>query len=229
VAAVYSVSMKKQQVTTPNNPCAMEDCAHIIHAKGLCMKHYRKAWEAQRTDIPACAVEECEKTNHRRGWCNAHYQRWKKYGDPLGVAIPTSPEERFWSKVDAAGFCWEWTGSRSNGYGMFHFEGRDVRAHRWAYEFLVCPIPEGLDLDHLCRNHACVNPDHLEPVSHRTNVIRGARPRQHAMKTHCPQGHPYDEVNTYRNPNHPSHRTCKACARKATMEWYYRRKGMIGT
>lgn len=84
--------------------------------------------------------------------------------------------ERFWSKVDASGDCWEWTaGVNNRGYGYFHVAvGQSpVGAHRFAYEQLVGPIPDGLVIDHLCRNPPCVNPDHLEPVRFRENLMRG--------------------------------------------------------
>ena len=80
--------------------------------------------------------------------------------------------DRFWARVDV-GLCWEWTGSNDRGYGMFRLDGRTVRAHRWAWETLVGPIPRGLHLDHLCRNPPCVNPDHLEPVTQPENIRRG--------------------------------------------------------
>ena len=70
--------------------------------------------------------------------------------------------------------CWEWLGCKDgDGYGMFRFEGYMRRAHRWGYELLVSKVPEGLVLDHLCRNPSCVNPDHLEPVTNQENLDRG--------------------------------------------------------
>jgi len=93
--------------------------------------------------------------------------------------------------------CWEWTGCKiQNGYGRVHttpsYKVRKmVLAHRAVYELLRGAIPEGMTLDHLCRNRACVNPDHLEPVDLRTNVLRGVGPTAiNARKTHCPKGHP---------------------------------------
>jgi len=91
---------------------------------------------------------------------------------------------RFWSHVDAAGDCWVWTGSKDRaGYGRTWRSTAPFPAHRVAYELLVGPIPAGLVIDHLCRNPACVNPDHLEPVTHRVNILRGHAPsiRSHRM------------------------------------------------
>ena len=123
--------------------------------------------------------------------------------------------ERFWAKVDlsAPGGCWVWTaGKTSRGYGSFKLAARQVPAHRVAYESLVGPVPPGRELDHLCRVRACVNPAHMEPVTHRENVLRGAGlAALHATKTKCPEGHPYDEANTYVNPN--GGRECRSCRR----------------
>lgn len=105
---------------------------------------------------------------------------------------PKPPEDRFWPKVEVTGFCWNWTGFRgAHGHGQFKATPTtSTGAHRWAYEFLVGPIPDGMFLDHLCRNTGCVNPDHLEPVTNAENVMRGFGPTaNHARKTHCPRGH----------------------------------------
>jgi hypothetical protein len=101
--------------------------------------------------------------------------------------------------------CWEWHGAKRTGYGLVHFEGRVQSVHRLSYEALVGPIPAGLQLDHLCRNRACYNPAHLEPVTNRENKRRGT-----ALVTSCPQGHEYSEENTY---VHNSHRFCRTCSR----------------
>ena len=105
--------------------------------------------------------------------------------------------------------CWPWEGATIKyGYGrvwrsefekLFH---SSQLAHRVVYELEGYTIPEGMELDHLCRNPNCVNPDHLEPVTHRTNVRRGNSPiGKHHLKTHCAHGHPYDDENTYHMPN----------------------------
>lgn len=83
-----------------------------------------------------------------------------------------SVEERFWSHVDASGDCWEWNG-RSDEYGRFGLNGKVLLAHRFVWELLVGPIPDGMTIDHLCRNRYCVNPGHLEVVSGTENIRRG--------------------------------------------------------
>ena len=88
--------------------------------------------------------------------------------------------------------CWQWLGSLNrNGYGNCCHNGKGMPAYRFAYEFLVGPVPDGLELDHLCRNPPCVNPAHLEPVTHQENIRR-----HFATITHCPQGHDYTAENT---------------------------------
>lgn len=136
--------------------------------------------------------------------------------------IDMSPEipGRLWAKVDSSGDCWEWTGAKKQGfgYGLAWFDGKLRRAHRVFYEVLVGPIPPGRDLDHLCRNQSCVNPAHLEPVSHRENVLRGVGPSaRNAAKTHCKHGHPFDAANTLIRSN--GHRACRTCKRANNRRW----------
>jgi hypothetical protein len=117
---------------------------------------------------------------------------------------------RFESKIERTETCWLWHGTVTDkGYGHFWLDGRMVSAHRRSYELYVGEIPEGLTLDHLCRVRRCVNPDHLEPVSNRENVLRGASPPAlQAAQEACHRGHPFDEANTYRWRNS---RQCRAC------------------
>ena len=132
---------------------------------------------------------------------------------------------RFWSKVDGSyGNCWEWKGGvAGKGYGSFYLNGRRIKAHRYAYQTLVGAIPEGLEIDHLCRNRKCVNPNHMEVVTRGENIRRGLWPdigRQYQQKkTHCPQGHPYDEENTYLRPDR-SGRECRACRSETIKRWW---------
>ena len=126
-----------------------------------------------------------------------------------------TPEERFWAKVqkDPSG-CWLWAAYvMPNGYGKFGVSKECYAyAHRFSYQLAKGEIPEGLDLDHLCRVRHCVNPDHLEPVSRRANLLRGeGHPAKNAAKTHCPSGHPYDERNTY---VWGTNRQCITCRRE---------------
>jgi hypothetical protein len=137
-----------------------------------------------------------------RGFCNAHYKRLWRTGvlEPLEERWARDPEERFWEQVDKTGEgCWLWLGCLHDfGYGMFSVRQRRVYAHRFAYELLVGPIPDGLEIDHLCRNPRCVNPEHLEPVTHAENILRGEAPSAHnARKTHWVRGHRFNRENTY--------------------------------
>ena len=136
-----------------------------------------------------------------------------------------SPLQRFWVKVQVVPTgCWLWTGARGKkGYGRFRPDAsrkgvdRRVMAHRFAYEIFIGEVPEGLQLDHLCRNHACVNPNHLEVVTSQENIKRGESGRNNRLKTHCPRGHPYNGANTYKNRR--GSRCCRVCAREATRRW----------
>ena len=127
------------------------------------------------------------------------------------------PTERFLEKIEMVDGCAQWTGAvQGRGYGTFRVARqtggpmKTVLAHRFAYETFIGPVPDGLELDHICRNRRCVGvdqtgqplvPAHIEAVTHSVNVMRGATPgktrARQGAKTHCPRGHPYDERNTY--------------------------------
>ncbi len=135
--------------------------------------------------------------------------------------VLTPFRHRLFAKVLVGDGCWEWQASTSVGYGVIGRGRRGegtVLAHRAMYEQIVGPIPEGLTLDHLCRNRRCVRPGHLEPVTLAENKRRGESiAEQNRRKTHCPQGHPYDDENTewhqYRGAGKFG-RHCKACRRE---------------
>ena len=133
------------------------------------------------------------------------------------MALIRTPIDRFASLIQF-GSCWEWIGQRNNrGYSVFYVGPtaipRQVLGHRWAYEFFSGQrIPEGMQIDHLCRVRHCVNPDHMEVVTPLINTMRGYSPtRLNAEKTACPAGHEYTPENTWVEKN--GYRHCRACKR----------------
>jgi hypothetical protein len=128
-------------------------------------------------------------------------------------------EKRFWAKVDrrSDSECWLWLGALRSGYGHVTITRDDGRrswyAHRVAYEMAHGEIPAGMTIDHLCRNLRCVNPDHLEVVTRKENVLRGVGlSARNARKTECKRGHPFTPENTYVQPSNSSRR-CRTCLR----------------
>lgn len=137
-----------------------------------------------------------------------------------------SDVERFFANIQKTpNGCWEWQRVKDkDGYGLFKVGSykdnsrRMARVHRWSYEEFVGPIPKGKQLDHLCRNRCCANPQHLEPVTNLVNTQRGWR----ANKSICKSGHPLTGENLYISPD--GKRVCKTC-RRARVQEYYRRTG----
>ena len=137
----------------------------------------------------------------------------------------TTVESRLEKHIILDGDCWIWTGHlNSDGYGIIKVEGKSLLAHRVAYEIYRGQIFQ--ELDHTCRMRACIFPWHLEDVSHKENVNRGARHssevliRMRLRKTHCPQGHEYTPENTY---NYKDGRKCKTCVKSRMADYYQRR------
>lgn len=126
---------------------------------------------------------------------------------------------RFWEKVQVSdNGCWTWTAAKSvDGYGHFKFDGRTCIASRLVYLCVVGEIPAGYEVDHLCRQRSCVNPSHLEAVTHRVNSLRSSNVGgKNATKTHCPRGHAYTKGNTSveRNGGGRTVRRCRICRGK---------------
>lgn len=184
-------------------------------ARNRCTRHYAPQGPPGRDeadlalavpDLPPCKPPAgCRVRQVRSGKAMMPFIRRSHMG-----RAPIDPRVRFWATVEKTETCWLWIGSKNRGYGAFNpTHGSSVRAHRYAYELLVGPIPDGLTLDHLCRVRACVNPAHLEPVTRGENVRLG----EPATKTTCLRGHPYDEANGRRYPG-TGRRYCNACARE---------------
>ena len=141
--------------------------------------------------------------------------------------------DRFWAKVspDTETGCWRWTAAIVNGYGRFNPRGQGTwLAHRAAYIALVGPVPGGLPLDHLCRNRACVNPAHLEPVTNAENILRGeGYSAINARVTHCPKGHPLFGDNLWvRKRTWGDQRECRQCHRNRVRRSQLRRREREG-
>ncbi len=119
-----------------------------------------------------CSIEGCVKRDSVAGFCSAHFKEDRKAGlELLPQRTPQARfEDRFWAKVDRSGDCWEWTASKIKGHGhLGAANGGTAYAHRVSYELLVGPIPAGMEIDHMCHNRGCVNPEHLRVVTPKQN------------------------------------------------------------
>lgn len=174
-----------------------------------------------RTKQP-CEVEDCDLKAHAHGYCSVHAGRQARHGTPTPTTARLDPVGAFWLQVERAGpdECWLWNGFRQpEGYGRISprrgpsASGTQL-AHRVAYELAFGLIPEGLHLDHLCRNPPCVNPAHLEPVTAAENTLRGLHG---VLRVECAKGHPLTPENTYLRKSDNS-RHCKTCRREQSAE-----------
>ena len=135
-----------------------------------------------------------------------------------------SPQDRFNLRVqvDETTGCHIWLGSKARwGYGTLRLNGKKIPAHRFAWEQIHGPVPLGLVLDHLCRNTSCVNPEHLEPVTGKENILRSqGRAAQNARRTVCVNGHPFDFENTGRSTfKGKQHRYCRTCSTERSRKY----------
>lgn len=196
--------------------------------------HGHHEWSVTTMQERICSTDDCDLPVKYAGLglCSRCYGRRRRTGSTSPPKRKTAAE-RFWAKVDKngpvperrpdLGPCWLWMGAKEQGYGRFAVGGQSSRhavsAHRFAYE-ATARIPRGLELDHLCRNPSCVNPAHLEPVTHAENVRRGesglARREQCALQTHCKHDHLFDEANTIIRKN--GTRACRECRRRQSRE-----------
>lgn len=181
-----------------------------------------------------CSVDGCDHHAYARTVCKAHYQRHIYSGTldrlppPRSRADLRTDEERFWARVDKTGECWLWTGYLNDGYGIF-WAGPRPRTprgpHRVSYEWVKGAIPEGLQIDHLCRVRHCVNPEHLEVVTQRENILRGRGAAVGNLeKTHCPRGHAYAGENLLIQGRKRNQRACRTCGRARNKAWREARK-----
>lgn len=187
--------------------CSIDDCMGAPCARGFCQKHYRRFMKhgdplAFYPDATrACTFDGCDRPHEAQGLCHSHRAQAQRGAEltPLRRWVRGTAADRFEAYIVRGDSCWEWTGAiSSTGYGHMSLGGRMVAAHRIAHELFKGPIPEGLVIDHICRNRRCANPDHLEAVTNEENLRRG----REASDTSAPAV----------GPHTVSHTVSEACA-----------------
>lgn len=176
----------------------------------------------------ACSVADCTRKHFAAGLCGPHYKRKWRYGDPEAgglfrdgtIESDIARMHRFSQLTDEG--CLVWIGSFDTmGYGRLIWKGKNHSSHRVMYQLVKGPIPEGLELDHLCSNKPCINPDHLEPVTHSVNLQR-----YYATKpNYCPHGHEYTEKNRLIDRN--GVKRCRECVRANTRVQNAKRRAKV--
>lgn len=170
-----------------------------------------------------CVVVDCERPHNSHGYCGMHGKRLERQGttDHSGNPRNFPILDRLMYYVEKTDTCWHWVGMTcSRGYGRIAYHGGLKQAHRISYELHVGPIPDGLEIDHLCRVRHCVNPEHLEPVTHKANVMRAplSLPNVASNLTKCIEGHTEDERAWTANSNFD--KFCRSCTyAKALAAW----------
>lgn len=166
--------------------CSIDGCQKPARARTWCDMHYARwrthgdphavAWEVhRRPEDGLCGLDGCDKPYYFSGVCAGHYSRRVRKGDQASTAPLESrhydPERGFAARTEPRGDCLVWVGwLTSQGYGKFKTGGKHVAAHRYAWERVNGPIPEGMQIDHICHNPACVKAEHLRPATQPENV-----------------------------------------------------------
>lgn len=222
--------------------CVEANCNKPAVCHDRCNAHYH-LW-LRANPMVHCSIEWCSKQSDTNGLCGLHFMRFKRHGDPLKKVKLNceTPEYRFDLQVNKMGpipdscpelgRCWVWEGSVDrSGYGtMASGETKNgratyVRVHRWSYEKSIGEIPEGLQINHRCFNPPCVRPSHLNPVTHRQNIIEFGLSNAafiNKNRTHCKRGHLLSPDNLYIQAN--GSRICKQCHKVSGQEYRLRKK-----
>lgn len=192
----HSLDLGEEGIAVKATPklCDAPTCQAAPRSPGSkwCEQHYYRMRKYGTLDLPPgrfhstreCAADGCTSAGKSKGYCGKHWERIRKHGNPDTVAvIRDDPERRFWTYVDKTDSCWLWTGALTyDGYGIFGVGSQRTGPHRWVLMFAGVEIPEGMQVDHLCRVRNCVNPDHLEVVTVEENWRRALEVRMEARK-----------------------------------------------
>jgi hypothetical protein len=216
--------------------CAVTDCSKPVNASGYCKAHYYR-WNrygdplgkaAPRAPKPpkvreACTVHGCELPQYAHGWCENHYARQRRHGGLHDARAQRSdPVARFWSQVNKTDTCWLWTGGLNNGgYGRYSTGDGSIGPHVYAVLLDGREVPDGMEVDHLCRVRHCVRPDHLDVVTHTTNVRRSL-PHRAQLPT-CRNGHELTLDNVMPSQGK---RACRICVKAAQRRYRQKLKTM---
>jgi len=193
--------------------CEVEGCENPINYMGMCAKHTGRFLSGR--DLHAASQHE-----------KTYKERFMEKVDKRG-GFPASP----YAWDESMGECWNWTAARrgmkgtcAHEYGAFRMNQKQMYAHRAGYEIFIGPIPEGLSLDHLCRNTLCVNPSHMEPCTLRENQLR-----REGMRTHCKNGHEMSKENTVIMSGFPNRRYCRRCRADASKKYAAKKRALART